>query len=204
MNRIDAVCSLIKPCGSLADIGCDHGYVAKFALDLGVGRVIASDLRAKSLDKARKLLAERKNVEFVLSDGFDNLPERVDTAVISGMGGRKIIDILSRLSYKPVLVLGAQHNVKELRVYLIEHGYKITDDFCVFDRGKYYDFIRAEEGSAEMPDELALYYGIFYKRKNPDLLKMVSEQLFKLGNYKQTPENLVAFYRLQEVLKWQK
>lgn len=204
MNRIEAVCSLIKPCRSLADIGCDHGYVAKFALDFGIAKVIASDVRVKSLDKARRLLAGYGNVEFALSDGFDSLPFRVDTAVISGMGGRRIIDILSRCDYKPALILGAQHNVAELRVYLIEHGYIITDDFCVYDRGKYYDFIRAEAGVTEMPDGVALKYGIFYKRKNPDLLKMVSELIAKLGGYKQTPENIAVTESLQEVLKWQK
>ena len=96
MDQISAVCSLIRPSRNLADIGCDHGLVAAYALDVGIGEVIAADISEGSLDKARRLLAGRANVRFVISDGFDGIPVRVEQAVVSGMGGLKIADIISR------------------------------------------------------------------------------------------------------------
>ena len=108
ITRIDAVCSLILPGESLADIGCDHGLVAKYALENGVKRVIAADVSEKSLNKARELLSGRQNVRFVVSDGFDSIDERVEQAVIAGMGGSRIVELIDRLNYRPSLILGAQ------------------------------------------------------------------------------------------------
>ena len=76
MDRISAVCSLIRPCDCLADIGCDHGLVAKYALDNGVKEVIAADISEGSLKKAKKLLGGYPNVTYRLSDGFDRLRKR--------------------------------------------------------------------------------------------------------------------------------
>lgn len=204
MDRISAVCSLIRPSRNLADIGCDHGLVAAYALDFGIGEVIAADISEGSLQKARRLLAGRGNVRFVISDGFDGIPVRVEQAVVSGMGGQKIADIISRCPYRPALVLGAQHNVKELRVFLSGGGYRIVEDFCVCDRGKYYDFIRAEEGKADALDAVQLAYGAFYKRKNPYLYDFAAAAADKIKGYKLTDENRMRLEMLEEVLKWQR
>lgn len=204
MDRIKAICSLVRPCNLLADIGCDHGFVAKHAVDIGVNEVIAADISEGSLNKARKLLEQYKNVSFFLSDGFDDIPVCVDEAVISGMGGLKIIDIVSRCRYKPVLILGAQHNQRELREFLVCGGYRITEDFCVFDRGKYYDFIRAEAGPSEGLTDVQLRYGVFYRRRNPDLERFALESEEKLRKYKRTQENNYKLALIEEVLRWQK
>ena len=203
MDRISAVCSLIRPCGCLADIGCDHGLVARYALDNGVKEVIAADISEGSLKKAKKLLDGYPNVTYRLSDGFDGIEKKADVAVISGMGGRTIADILSRLTYKPQLILGAQHNQKELREFLIQNGYAIEEDFCVCDRGKFYDFMRANEGQSPPLSAAQLYYGVFYKRKNPDLKAYMLDQKAILESYKPTQSILYKVELVKEVLIWQ-
>lgn len=204
MDRIAALCSLVTPCDRLADIGCDHGLVGKYALSIGVKELVAADVSIGSLSKAKKLLGIYGNVSFVVGDGFDNIEGRVDQAVIAGMGGRKIIDIVSRCGYRPRLVLGPQHNADEVRAFLVKSGYRITEDKCVFDRGKFYDFLVAEEGNGEMPDEIGLTYGAFYKRKNPDLAMLAAENLKKLNGYKDTPQTRNRIAMSEEVLKWQR
>ena len=203
ITRIDAVCSLILPGKSLADIGCDHGLVAKYALDHGVKSVIAADVSEKSLNKARELLSGRQNVRFVVSDGFDSIDKRVEQAVIAGMGGSKIVELIDRLDYRPSLILGAQSDRRKLREYLVTHGYKITRDFCFYDRGKYYDFIRAEEGESERYSETQLEYGAFYKQRNADLRAKAEEQKRKILGYKLTLENEKRLEMVEEVLSWQ-
>lgn len=203
MDRIDAVCSLIEPCDSLADIGCDHGRVALYALENGVKRVIAADISAGSLKKAQALLCGRPGAETVLSDGFDAIEQRVDCAVIAGMGGLKIVEILSRIDYRPTLILGAQHNIDKLRRYLTENGYRIERDTWLYDRGKFYAFIRAREGSSPPLTELQLVYGVYYKEKNESLKLFATEQMKKLRTYKQTEENKKLLALTEEVLKWQ-
>ncbi len=203
-DRINAICRLIKPCPSLADIGCDHAEVALYALENGVENVIASDISQVAVSNARLKLARFEGATAVLSDGFSDLPYAVDTAVISGMGGRKIIDMLQRCAYKPTLILGAQHNQSELRIYLMQNGYVITDDVCVFDRGKYYDIIRAEVGISPMLTDVQIEYGVFCRQPNADLKKRTEEELKKLESYKPTEYNRKRKIMLTEVLAWQK
>ncbi len=203
ITRIDAVCSLIRAGESLADIGCDHGFVAKYALDRGVKRVIASDISEKSLAKARKLLEGYDNAKFIVSDGFDEFDEKVEQAVLAGMGGSKIVDLIARLDYRPTLILGAQCDQRKLHEYLISHGYKITHDFCFYDRGKYYDFIRAEEGISPMLTDIQLEFGTFYKDKNPHLKAKAEELKGKILGYKLTPRNKTRLEMTEEVLSWQ-
>ncbi len=201
--RIKTICRMLRPSLLTADVGCDHGFVALYAAKNCGGRVIASDVSEGSLKKAKETLTDCKNAKILLSNGFDAYDERVTQAVISGMGGRLIIDILSRIDYNPDLVLGAQHNAKEVREYLIERGYRIVEDEGVFDRDKFYQIIRAEHGGSEKLDDLALGYGAFYKRKNPHLLRYLKQEKAKIEGYKLTPKNAKRLSEIKEVLIWQ-
>ena len=75
MDRIDAICTLIEPCKTLIDVGCDHGLVSLYALKIGVEKVIASDISEGSLNKARTLIVDDERAKFTLSDGFKNISE---------------------------------------------------------------------------------------------------------------------------------
>ena len=201
--RLEVICKMLRPSPLTADVGCDHGYVSLYAAQNCGGRVIASDISVGSLKRAQQTLRDCPNAITILSNGFDAYPERVTQAVISGMGGRLIIDILSRIDYTPDLVLGAQHNAREVREYLVSRGYMIVEDEFVFDRGKFYQIIRAEQGKSEKLDDLALTYGAFYKRKNAHLLRYLKSEQAKIEGYKKTPHNVKRLSEIKEVLVWQ-
>ena len=56
-NRLNQIFSVLPSCEVFADIGCDHGYVAKAMLDSGkCKKVIVSDISEKCLFKATTLL----------------------------------------------------------------------------------------------------------------------------------------------------
>lgn len=200
--RITAICSMIKPGGILADIGCDHGLVAGYASRV-CDKVIAADVSEKAVAAVSKKFAGKENVICVVSDGFDSIPRPVDQAVITGMGGRLIIKILSRYPRRPDLILGAQHDVPALRVWLTENGYRIVADRCVYDRGKYYDVIRAEAGTQPPLDEIERTIGVFYKQKNPDLLRFLTETEEKINGYKRTNANAARLALVKEAIEWQ-
>lgn len=201
--RIAAIRSLIKPSDVLADVGCDHGLVALYASGL-CKKVIAVDLSEKAIASLAEKAKNLPNVTCRVSDGFDRIPEPVDQAVLSGMGGRLIIKLLSRYSRRPALVLGAQHDAYALREWLIENGYEIVADACVYDRGKYYDVIRAERGERQTLDETQKTIGAFYKRKNPDLRRFLEETREKILGYKRTSDNEKRLALVEEALKWQR
>ncbi len=143
------------PCEkTVADIGCDHAFVSIYLVSQKFfDKAIAMDVK-----KGPLLIAE-KNIELYgvsdkvvtrLSDGFDKLDVcEADTAVMAGMGGELMVDILRRGSLHTnngiSLVLQPQSEPEKVRKYILDIGYKITDEIMLIDEEKYYVVIRADK-----------------------------------------------------------
>lgn len=191
--RLDMIVDLCDACKKVADIGCDHGYVTcELILQNKADMVISADISAPSLQKAI-MLAEKLNIsEFISfreSDGFQNITkhDKVNQAVIAGMGGKEIIKILEN---KPKrlhkFVLGPQSDVLELRTYLSEHGYKIVVDIMVYEKGKYYNIIKVRRGSTKFKNYLDYYFGKTNLTDNKKVfMKYLQEEKEKIEEFKQ-------------------
>lgn len=168
-KRLSSILDEIK--GSvLADIGCDHGKISICALLSGkCERVIASDISEKSLNKAVELAQEYAlldKIQFRVSNGFENISESVDTAVIAGLGGYEIRDILfSKIPKVDRFVLCPHQNVSVARVALNQIGYQAIKDFVVKEGKKFYQIIVAEKGS-ETYSKSELRFGLNYPKGN--------------------------------------
>lgn len=195
--RLRAVCALIRPCKRLADIGCDHGYVARYALDHGVETVVAADISAGALAKAERLLAPYgERATTVCADGLAAIGDDPDCIVLAGMGGHTILDILDGYTGNATLVLGPQRDVPAVRTYLTEHGYAIEADAVVEDRGRFYDVMRAARGHQRL-QPLQRDYGVFYDRPNPALRQKLLWELARRVAYGADTADI------SEVLTWQ-
>lgn len=154
MGRIEELCALIEPCKSFADVGCDHGYVARHVLKSGKCRnVLITDVSAKCLAKAEKLLAEfieSGSCRAVCCDGLALVPKDTEFVLIAGMGGEEIIKILTEGFIPEKFVFQPMKNADKLRKFLLDGGCKITYD-GVFKDEKFYFVIKGERngGSAE-------------------------------------------------------
>lgn len=200
MKRLDTVLSLIDKCAVLADIGCDHGKLALYAAAGGSADfVYAADISEKSLLKAKVLLKDCKNVQCVVSDGFNSLEKLPDTAVITGLGGREIVRIISGYNVK-TLILGPQNHAAFLRKALCAEGYKITDDKIAIENNKFYDIIKAVYTNEKHEiGEAAAQWGNYYKIKSPVLKLKLEITEKKLLTYKRTRENEEKLKIIQEV-----
>lgn len=199
-TRLDAVCGLIPDCRLLIDVGCDHGLVAEYACKSGrAARVIASDVSAASLQKAERRLVGCTGVETRLGDGLQVLrpDERPDVIVMAGMGGGLIVDMLRGYAGGATLILSAQSETYRLRTFLIESGYRITDDAVVEDRRKFYDVLRAVPGE-QAADEMQKKFGLFYRRPNVALLRKCEFDIRRLAG---TPCDVRD---VEEVIRWQR
>lgn len=177
-GRIDAISQLIEPARVIADVGCDHGLIAKYCAESGKAElVIASDISDKCLEKARTTACGLPNIEFVLADG---LSYECDEAVIAGMGGLLICKILTQAEKKPsTLVLCPHRDADSVRRTVCEMGYTIDRDFTVKERGKYYSVMRAKLGvTRQSLNELQTLFGVYYDVKSVEL----GEYLLKLYN----------------------
>ncbi len=176
MTRLGVVCSLVVPADIIADVGCDHGKVAEYiAKRVPVKTVIASDISEKCLEKARAKLRDCDNVKFVCCDGikFD-----CDEAVIAGMGGRTIIDILNAAKSPPhTLIVCAHRNVDSVRRELNRLGYEIDKDIMLEERGKFYSVIRAERcEKVQQLSELQYLYGLDFAQPSETLKRYLIDR----------------------------
>lgn len=157
-ERLKAVCDFITPGNVVADIGTDHAYLPIYLIEQGIApRALATDVHAGPYRAAgqavrRAGLGDKIDVRF--GDGIATLaPGEAATAVIAGMGGKTMTDILAA---KPnvtasfvQLVLQPMNAAKILRSWLIEHGWRIVAENLVFEDGRLYEIISAEPGRQE-------------------------------------------------------
>ncbi len=155
-KRLRALLNEIKG-GVIADIGCDHGKLSIAAiLERKCDKVIAADISANSLSKAIMLAnsyALTDNIEFRVSNGFEKINENLDTAIIAGLGGYEIRDILLKsLSSVKRLLLCPHQNAMVARIALMDLDYGASKDFVVKEGDKYYQIIVAEKGVEKYTD----------------------------------------------------
>ncbi len=183
-KRIHLLASLTKGYDRVLDIGTDHGLVLKRAFDLGhIKQAIASDIGEKPLNQAKENL-DHLPVTFIVSDGFKEIHEHVDLAIIAGMGATTISDILdgaptSQMTY--ILQANDKHDV--LRTYLSDHGFIIKDELIVHE-GFYYIVMVVERGEMVLSKRDAYLGPVlqhkaeskpYYKRKLNQLLTIMKQ-----------------------------
>lgn len=154
-ERMKMVARLVTPCRTLADVGCDHGYLSVWLLRHAVcERAIAMDLREGPLLHAgenRRFFHMEERMELRRSDGLEKLlPQEADAIVLAGMGGKLVREILERgaacAGAASQLVLQPQSEIPEVRKYLHKNGFRITEEAMCLEDGKYYTAMRAEPG----------------------------------------------------------
>jgi tRNA (adenine22-N1)-methyltransferase len=167
MNRLEAIASLIDKCDTLADVGTDHGYIAEMALKANLcKKVIATDINKGPLNSAINHLTKfgfNNLVDFRLGSGLAVINKNeVDCAVIAGMGGELIANILeeSKNISKSInsFVLQAMTNLDVIRKYLYDNGYTISEEIIVKEYHHYYFIIKAIQGASTSEDDI--YYEI--------------------------------------------
>ncbi len=171
-KRIIELAKLIKPYTKVADVGCDHGYLILEALNNGVTFAQAIDNKQGPLNQAISNLDDFKDrVEFSLSNGLESLNKEVEVIVISGMGGKLIIEILNKdfnkLSNIKKIIIQANKNISDVRKYMMNNGFKVSCEKIIFEDANYYELIVFESGQA-LYSPLELLYG-------PMLIKERSE-----------------------------
>lgn len=216
-KRIEEIINLLDRCNTLADIGCDHGYVAVEAIKREIAnKVFAVDINFHPLLKAKEL-SKKENVddkiEFLLGNGFDPIEEEVDEAVIAGMGAENICSILSEAKDRisnTTLILQPMKDIELLRKWLFENGFDILKEKVVKDKNRFYVIIK----STFLPDKISftdkdIYIGRYIIDRTEEgyefLLKIKEkmQKIFKMKtiNFLDTSHEEKILTMLEEELK---
>jgi tRNA (adenine22-N1)-methyltransferase len=136
-DRLETIYAMIEPGERVADIGSDHALLPIALHARGRARgIILSDVRPGPLEKARANLGRRLPgavFDIRLGDGLAPYARgEVDVAVIAGMGGRLIADILSADAEKARsfgrYILQPRNAADKLRIRLAALGFEIRDE----------------------------------------------------------------------------
>lgn len=197
-DRMMTNVSFIKKGSTVADIGCDHGYVAIYLCKEGIAkRVIAMDIGEGPLSRARSHVEEAgvaDCVECRLSDGLSQLrilqdgTLEVDTVLIAGLGGRlairMMLDDLDKCRLCKSIVLQIQSDLAWTRESLVNNGFRIVDEAMVLEDGKFYTTMLVENGQSEALTREDICFGpILLKKKDSVLHKWLNKEYAKFEEY---------------------
>ena len=172
--RLKMIADLVPACTSLCDIGTDHAYVAIYLAKKGIAKkVIAADIKKGPLYQAKKnitLFDAEDVVETRLSDGFSAIKDKeAECAIIAGMGGETIANILENEKGCTYFVLQMQTAHRHLREYLCENNYVIEKEAICQEGRKMYTALLAKCGESPALSEVELEIGPFLIKHRPPL-----------------------------------
>ncbi|MBU5314701.1 class I SAM-dependent methyltransferase [Clostridium bornimense] len=212
-KRIEEICKFIGPCNRLGDVGCDHGYIGLFSIENKLcNSVIATDISKDSLRKAIFNVKGSKfseDISFRVGPGLEVFKkDEIDVAVIAGMGGNLIRDIIEEsldiFKSMDYLVLQPVQNVEVVRKYIYEKGYNLIEEKVVYDEEKYYPIIKVSYGENEKKS----FSDIVYELGEKVICSPSEEELMyikhKINHFKEiisyiTKETEAALIRKKEI-----
>lgn len=205
-QRLTLIASLVDY-GTVADVGCDHGKLGYYLIGTDrASKVIATDISAPSLEKARELAKENGVAELMptrLGDGLECVASReADTVIIAGLGGDVISDIVARATKEGKefshFLLSPNTHPEKVRRQLINSGHTVVYDETVECNGKLYTVIKTNEGKSEL-DERQIKYGAFYKT-SASFIAVAQRELRELENVlRQNPKALALQNKIDEL-----
>ena len=174
---------MLPKCDTIADVGCDHGYLSIAILENGIAKkVIPMDVNKGPLSKARENIQAAgfsEQSDLRLSDGLAKLsPNEADVICICGMGGALIGRIISAgidvAKSAKMLIIEPQSEYYELRSLLMNQGFVIDDEDLTSEENKIYPIIKfhyePDQGERENYSTAQLEYGPKVLEKKPELL----------------------------------
>ncbi len=153
-KRLETIVEMIDDNSKIADVGSDHCYVPiacckankitfAQAIDNKKGPFTRMSKAIKESGYDNKIIAS-------LSNGLDELDERVDTLIIAGMGGKLIISILENNIKKiggiNTIIIDAHNDRKQVIKYLEEIGYYLTENRFIYEADIAYDIMKWKKG----------------------------------------------------------
>lgn len=151
-QRLSAAASMVREGASLADVGCDHGYLPVYLILKGrIEKAVASDINEGPLAACSALVAEyglEGSIKCVLSDGLSDISaDDCSDVAICGMGGELISKILSESCWAKSkdkhFIFNPMTHPEILRKYLYDNGFCIGRDIVVKEGCRYYSVFEA-------------------------------------------------------------
>lgn len=196
--RLLKIARLLPKSQTVADIGTDHAYIPVWAILNKVSQfAIASDINKGPLDRAFQNVSDfglSDKISLRLGTGLSTVSVgEADTIVIAGMGGMLISNILedakSTVLSAKTLILQPMTAAKELRGYLLQNSFCITEEHLIAEDEKIYNiFIVSVGAPLREYTERELILGKDLDKTSPGLFDRHRQNILK--KYKNRAEGL--------------
>lgn len=188
-SRLKTVYDMV-PKGIAYDVGSDHGKLIISLIEnnkinfgyAGENKIGPYNRLKSEIDKSSK----KANIKALLNDGINDLPKDVNILLICGMGGTLINDILNKNKQNLIkvehIIVDAHNAIKDVRVNLINLGYKIYEEKIILEKDIFYEIIHFIKGQSEDLNELEIEYGpILLKDKSKTFIDKWNKRLEEIN-----------------------
>ena len=156
-KRIKFIASLIDVKDKVLDVGTDHALLPIYLIENNITCVAdGSDISKLVLDNAKNNVIKydlNSKINLYLSDGIKDVDiNKYNTLVITGMGFHTIKSILDNqvLSSINKMIIQSNNNYEDLRRFINSIGYKISNDYYIYDKNKPYLILLVEKGKQKL------------------------------------------------------
>lgn len=182
-DRLQTIVDLVPKSSKVIDIGTDHAYVPIYLYLNNITEYItATDISSNVLkstyNNLKKYNLEDK-IKLIQSNGFKNITDTYDLAIIAGMGTHTIIDILRNKNLPKTLIISSNNDHHILREYLNSINYKLKKEIAILDNNKYYLIMYYVYGKENLSKEEIL----FGKSNNFDYYNYLQNKYSKYPKY---------------------
>ncbi|UFI47658.1 tRNA (adenine(22)-N(1))-methyltransferase TrmK [Pseudomonas savastanoi] len=209
--RLERVAAHVPAGARLADIGSDHGYLPVALLNRGaISAAVAGEVALTPFHAAERSVRENEleqQVSVRLADGLAAIEAQDEITAVSmcGMGGETIRDILergkARLSGRERLILQPNGGEQPLRLWLMEHDYRIISEEVLRENRFDYEIIVAERTGPVTYTAEELYFGPLQMQARSPAFLLKWQRL--LGKKKKTLNNFERAQKAVSEEKWQ-
>ncbi len=192
-DRLQTIVDLVPKNSKVIDIGTDHAYVPIYLyLNNITHNITATDISSNVLKQTYNNLKKynlEDKIKLIQSNGFKNVLEPFDLAVIAGMGTHTIIDILKTKNLPKTLIISSNNDHHILREYLNSINYTLSKEIAILDNNKYYLIMYYTFGKENLTKEEIL----FGKSNNIEYFNYLSNLYSKYPKYRKYLELLEKY-----------
>lgn len=187
-KRLKLLTSFINKTDKVADVGCDHGYLAIYLKQNNLcENIICSDINKNALSSSiNNIKKANLDIKTYLSDGLKNLDlTNINTLVIAGMGANTIINILDVNKLKNInkIIIQSNNDWNLIRRYLNNIGYYLEEEINIKDKNKWYTCMKYIKSNKKIDEEIIEYGYLNNKEYIEYLIKHYKDILTKIPSY---------------------
>ena len=154
--RLKKIGDLVEANSFCLDIGCDHALL---------------DIYLVNQNKNIKREHLENEIEVRLGDGLSTYSEEINTAIISGMGGRTIIGICKNnlKTFKKIdtYILSPNNYQEDVKRFMCKNGYYIENEEFVKDKKFIYQILIFKKGKRKYTKKDYFFGPVFIEKKGP-------------------------------------